>query len=224
MSQEILHNAKSMTITKFGHCCVLLEVQGKRILIDPGNCSTEQNTCTDIDIILITHEHKDHCHTDSVALIARNNPRALVVTNTSVASVLEACGVSVRILEGRDTAEVCGISIAAFDGVHVEIFETVGLVQNTGYLVADEFFFAGDAYTVPEKTVGILALPVAGPWCKVSDTIRYALAVKPKKAFPVHDGTLNEFGRSVTYAHIQRELEKNGIICVIPTLGEAFEY
>ena len=81
-------------------------------------------------------------------------------------------------------------------------------MQNTGYFVDDTFFFPGDAYTVPNKPVEILALPVAGPWCKIAETIRYALAVKPTVAFPVHDATLNDTGRAVTYPHFERELKK----------------
>ena len=34
----------------------------------------------------------------------------------------------------------------------------------------------------------VLALPVAGPWMKISEAVDYALAVKPRLAFPVHDG------------------------------------
>jgi L-ascorbate metabolism protein UlaG (beta-lactamase superfamily) len=212
-----------MKITKYGHCCLLLEVKGKRILIDPGRFSTEQNTLTDIDIILITHEHADHYHSESVTTILHNNPDVIVVTNTSVARLLTDLGVDAHVLEGRDKATVVEVSLVAYDGEHVEIFEDFGLVQNTGYLVAEEFFFPGDAYTVPEEPVKILALPIAGPWCKISDAIHYALTISPSVAFPVHDATLNEAGQSVTYPHVARELGKRGISFIIPACGEATE-
>lgn len=200
----------SMVITKYGHCCLLIEAKGKRILVDPGGFSTGQNQLTDIDIVLITHEHADHCHTESILQITTNNPEAIVVTNTSVAKLLEKLGVDAHILEGRETATITDVTIAAYDGAHVEIFEDFGLVQNTGYFVDDTFFFPGDAYTVPNQPVKILALPVAGPWCKVSDAINYGLAVAPEVAFPVHDATLSEAGQAVTYPHFERELKKAG--------------
>ena len=124
-----------MTITKFGHCCLLLETNGKRILVDPGRFSDAQNTLLNIDIILITHEHADHYHSDSVTQILTSNPEAIVVTNSSVAKLLTELGVDTHILEGRDTATVVDVLLAAYDGPHVEIFEEFGLVQNTGYLV-----------------------------------------------------------------------------------------
>lgn len=204
-----------MPITKYGHCCLLIETNGKRILTDPGRFSSTQNTLTNIDIILITHEHADHCHTDSVVHILEQNPEAIVVSNTSVATLLKQSDIDVHILEGRDAATVVDVLLEAYDGEHVEIFGNFGLVQNTGYFVEDNFFYPGDAYTLPNRPVGILALPVAGPWCKVSDAIQYALKVQPRIAFPVHDATLTEVGQAVTYPHFTRELKEKGIDFVI---------
>ena len=209
-----------MNITKFGHCCVLLETQGKRILVDPGRFSTEQNELTNIDIILITHEHGDHCHSESVQKIIENNPDAVIVTNTSVANLLRSLAIDAYVLEGRDTATIVDISLEAFDGPHVEIFETRNLVQNTGYFVENFFFFPGDAYTIPNKPVSVLALPVAGPWCKMSDAIHYAIKLSPSIAIPVHDATLSEVGTELTYGLVAQELKNHNIEFVIMKKGE----
>lgn len=209
-----------MNITKFGHCCVLLETQDKRILVDPGRFSTEQNELTNIDIILITHEHGDHCHSESVQKIIENNPDAVIVTNTSVANLLRSLAIDAYVLEGRDTATIVDISLEAFDGPHVEIFETRNLVQNTGYFVENFFFFPGDAYTIPNKPVSVLALPVAGPWCKMSDAIHYAIKLSPSIAIPVHDATLSEVGTELTYGLVAQELKNHNIEFVIMKKGE----
>ena len=55
-----------MKITKFGHCCLLIEENGVRILTDPGTYSTQQSEVKNIDFVLITHEHADHFHIDSL--------------------------------------------------------------------------------------------------------------------------------------------------------------
>lgn len=200
-----------MKITKFGQCCLLIEINGKRILTDPGVFSTKQNELTDIDLILITHEHADHLHTESLTIVMKNNPKAEVVTNEGVGLVLDELNIPYSILQGNETAEKAGLQIEAFDGVHEEIYKGFGLVQNTGYFIAKELFYPGDAYTEPGKEVPILALPVAGPWCKVPEAIAYALAVKPKKAFPVHDAMLSEVGIKGTYSHFERELSARNI-------------
>lgn len=42
-----------------------------------------------------------------------------------------------------------------------------------------------------KTTVGtgddVLALPVAGPWCRLSDALHYAIKMKPRAAFPIHE-------------------------------------
>jgi L-ascorbate metabolism protein UlaG (beta-lactamase superfamily) len=200
-----------MKITKFGHCCLLIEVEGKRILTDPGRFSVAQNLVKDIDLILITHEHGDHFHSESIAEILKNNQAALVVTNTSVGKILADLGIAYDVLEGSGKTEKFGVLLEAYDGKHVEIFEDYGQVQNTGYFVAEQLFYPGDAYTEPNKIVPILALPVSGPWCKAAEAISYALRVQPTKAFPVHDGLLNQFGLDIVHGLFETQLKAQSI-------------
>lgn len=200
-----------MKITKYGQCCLLIEVNDKRILTDPGRFSVSQNEVKDIDLILITHEHADHLHSESLQTILENNPEAKVITNSGVAKVLTELGLSYEILEGTAHGERCGIALEAYDGKHAEIFEEYGQVQNTGYFIENKLFYPGDAYTEPGKDVEILALPVAGPWCKSADAIAYALRVKPAKAFPVHDWLLNDDGIALTYGLFESQLKNNDI-------------
>lgn len=190
---------KPMTITKYGQCCLLIEVAGKRILTDPGVYSRGYGNLTNLDLILITHEHQDHCHIEALTALVAQNPCATVVTNSAVGILLKRVGISFRILEGRESATLADLVIEAFDGPHAEIFGSFGLVQNTGYFISEALFYPGDAYIEPLKPVPVLALPVGGPWCKASDAIRYALSVKPTRAFPVHDALLNPDGVTLTH-------------------------
>ena len=63
-------------------------------------------------------------------------------------------------------------------------------------------------------------LPVAGPWCKIPDAIRYALAVKPKKAFPVHDGMLQNDRIGSSHKVPEKVLAEHGIEFVIMNEGD----
>lgn len=225
-------------------------------MTDPGSFSTAQNSETGIGIVLITHEHSDHLHVESLKSVMANNPNARVVTNSSVSKILAEQGIAHEVLEGvaekkfgltsatGDAAEGGGamhsLLIRAHDAKHAEIFESFGQVQNTGYFIMSDggssadvagavsgteavLFCPGDSFENPPQPgqVGVLALPIAGPWCKVSDAIRYALAVKPRKAFPIHDGqlVLDRIGGS----HLvpQRILNENGIEFVPMKEGEA---
>jgi L-ascorbate metabolism protein UlaG (beta-lactamase superfamily) len=179
-----------MEITKLGHCCLRISIDGVTVLTDPGTFSSAQDEVRGIDLILITHEHADHLHVESLKRVLGNNPEAKVITNTAVGKILDGERIAHEILEGTSASTYAGIAIEACDGKHEEIFEDLGQVQNTGYFIANQFFYPGDSFKEPGKPVDVLALPVAGPWCKISDAIRYALRVKPRIAFPVHDAVL----------------------------------
>ncbi|MES2967003.1 MAG: MBL fold metallo-hydrolase [Patescibacteria group bacterium] len=200
-----------MQITKFGQCCLLIEVAGKRILTDPGRFSVSQNEVKDLDLILITHEHTDHLHSESLIEIIKNNPRAEVITNDSVGKILSTLGVLYEVLSEITPTECCGVSLEAFVGKHVEICGDYGQVENTGFFIAEQLFYPGDSYIEPGKPVPVLALPVAGPWCKAAEAIAYALRVSPGKAFPVHDALLNDNGLTLTHGLFESQLKANGI-------------
>jgi L-ascorbate metabolism protein UlaG (beta-lactamase superfamily) len=200
-----------MKITKIGHCCLLIEVEEKRILTDPGSFTVEDLVTDNIDIVLITHEHADHLHIDSVKKIVEGNPAVQIFSNSGVGKLLTQAGIAFSLLEGRNATTYCGVSLEAFDGKHEEIYEDIGQVQNTGYFVAGKLFYPGDSYIVPGKHVEVLAFPFGGPWCKIADAIRYVLKIKPTHAFPVHDGIEREDRVGILHRIPTTLFPKNGI-------------
>lgn len=183
-----------MKIKKLGHCCLIIEENGKRIMTDPGSYTVrEQAQEKNIDLILITHEHGDHLHVESLREVVKNNPRAKIITNAGVGKLLDETQIKYEILPDKIGTDVLGVGLEAHDCKHEEIFEEIGQVQNTGYFIGKRLFYPGDAYYNPGRPIEILALPVAGPWAKVKDFMQYVLKIKPKVCFPVHDGMLTVF-------------------------------
>ncbi len=183
-----------MKITKLGHCCLIIEEDGVRIMTDPGAYSTLQSEAKNIDYIFITHEHQDHLHIESLKTVLKNNPKAKIVTNKGVGKLLDAEGITYQLLEHGGVGEFNGIHVEGCGEKHATIYQEFGQVQNTGYFFANRFFYPGDAFYNPQKPVEILALPVAGGWVKASEAVDYAKLLKPKVVFPVHDGMLKIFG------------------------------
>lgn len=178
-----------MKITKFGHCCLLVEEGGLRILTDPGNYTEDVGgKVKDLDIILITHEHPDHIHIPAVKELVANNPQAKIITNKGVSKMLEAEGIAYTLLSDGEQMEEKGLSLSGHGTEHAEIYKTWPKVENTGYFIGPRLFYPGDAFTNPGKPVEVLALPAEAPWLKLSEVIDYFLLIKPKVAFPVHDG------------------------------------
>lgn len=213
-----------MKITKFGHCCLLIETKNLRILTDPGSYSNSQNEVKNVDLILITHDHVDHLHIESLKEILANNSSARVITNSGVSKKLTYLGITHSILEGEANETVGEVLVEAFDGKHEEIYGDFGQVQNTGYFIDNKLFYPGDSFFDPEKEIDTLALPVAGPWCTIQDAVNYALKVKPKKAFPVHDGMMYADRRGATRAVPTKFLGENGIQFIDMNEGDIKEF
>jgi L-ascorbate metabolism protein UlaG (beta-lactamase superfamily) len=213
-----------MKITKISHSSLLIEENSARILIDPGNWSPMALASTNIDAILVTHEHPDHCDPESLYKIMANNPSATVITNSGTAEVVKKAGIPYRILDDGQNTTVKDVSVEGFGVDHAIIYPSVPVARNTGYLVGGKFFTPGDAYAVPSKPVEILAMPVGGPWLKMSEAIDYVKQVKPKVAFPIHDGIFNEPGIALSRRWPNLLLPEAGIEWVIIEDGESKEF
>lgn len=220
-----------MKITKLGHCCLLIETKGKRILTDPGSYTVEAHSkLENIDYILFTHEHADHYHLESLKVLLKKNPSAIVYTNNSVSELLQKEGIEYTMVghgENILLGEVGGpavpedsIGLVGIGEKHAEMHSSIPLSSNIGFFIDGRLWYPGDAFTNPERSVEILALPVSGPWMKISEAIDYALLLKPKVAFPVHDGL--RFGTA--HALPAKILPSAGIEFVVMIEGDEREF
>jgi len=183
-----------MNIHKIGHCCLVLDIDGKKILTDPGSFTSEQVDLRDIDVVVITHKHEDHLDPNTIKTVAENNLDAVFVANEDIGSVLSENSIIYETISAGETKEIKGITFEAFANAHAHIYEGVPLPDNTGYLIADRFYLPGDSLVVPGKEIEILAAPFAAPWGKIGEYIDYIKEVKPKHAFPIHDGMQKIYG------------------------------
>ena len=187
-----------MKITKLGHCCLLIETKDKRILTDPGSYTIEAHSkLENIDYILFTHEHQDHYHLESLKIILEKNPQAIIYSGSSVSGLLNNEGIKNKIVKDGENILLGEVSLVGIGEKHAQMHSSVPLSANIGFFIDGRLWYPGEAFTNPERKVEILALPVSGPWMKIGEAIDYAILLKPKAAFPVHDGT--RFGSAHTF-------------------------
>ena len=210
-----------MRITKLGHCCLLIEEQGVRLLTDPGAYTPMPIEVSDIHAILITHEHPDHLHMESLKHLLEQHPGIPIITNASVGNMLTKERIVYTVVNHAQEHALHDITLLGHGTMHAPIYPSIPQVENTGYIINKRLYYPGDAFTLPPHPIEILALPVAGPWMKLAEAVDFAKAVRPKICFPVHDGMLKYMG----IAHIlpKKELEPLGIVFHALENGTSFE-
>ena len=182
-----------MIVTRLGHACLLVESPSARILIDPGTFSDTWHALTDLDVILLTHQHPDHFDADNVGPVIAANPGARLVVEPAVAEILSDH--SPQTASVGDTIDLGGVSIEMVGGEHAVVHDRIPAVGNVGYIIREtggpSLFHPGDSYDATPSGIDLLALPFAAPWAKTSMTIDFANSVKPERAIPIHDVFLN---------------------------------
>jgi L-ascorbate metabolism protein UlaG (beta-lactamase superfamily) len=177
-----------VTITKLVHACLLVEVNGKRILLDPGIFTWQDerfdvSMVEGVDRILITHEHADHVNANLVTAALERSNNAVVETTPALQEILGEQGIS-AVTEGTPQ----------FASPHERIPTGPG-PENIGFHVAGAVSHPGDSHSFIE-TMPILAMPFAAPWGSLVAGVDRTRLVNPTYVIPIHDFALSAGGRS----------------------------
>lgn len=178
-----------MKITKFGHSSLLIEENGARILTDPGTFAVIPELMN-LDAVLITHTHGDHFDIPTLKRLLADNPSLQLITHEGVGEKLSEEGIPFTLCKDGETLMVKGVEILGDGTTHACVHEKIPLIGNRGFLIGGRLYHPGDSLHTPKFPVELLALPVGGPWLKLSECIDFAIALRPKIVFPIHDGML----------------------------------
>lgn len=185
-----------MKLTKFEHACFTVEKDGQVLVVDPGAFTTDFVIPVGVVAIFITHEHPDHFDKSRLQAIVDKNPDAVILAHESITSQLS--GFKTQAVTANEGIKIGEFELEFFGGKHAMITPERPIVPNLGILINKRVYYPGDSFTIPETyTIDVLALPVGAPWLKISETVDFLQQVKPRLAFPTHDGVLSAFGKSL---------------------------
>jgi|KBSSwiStaDraftv2_1062776.scaffolds.fasta_scaffold98561_3 L-ascorbate metabolism protein UlaG (beta-lactamase superfamily) len=193
-----------MRVTKFSHACVRIEHGGSVVVIDPGVWSESEVALDGVDAVLITHEHADHIDADKLADALAKRPQATVFAPQAVVDKFlgEWAGLSTSVQPGQ-SFEAAGLAVRAYGGWHAIIHPDISRVPNNGYLVEERLYHPGDSFDVPsDASVETLFLPVSAPWLKLAESIDFVRAVRPARAFALHDCLDSEKSAMLVDGHL----------------------
>lgn len=173
-----------MEVTRYEQSCMLLELDGTRILIDPGAVPFSQNRNVEdlgkLDAIFFTHEHPDHFDKD---IAEKYFGKIGVYMNESTSNQVAG---EPNIVRDGDSVTVGNFQIKVLELPHCLMPDGSAGPQNTGYLVNDIFFHPGDGVELEGLKVKNLALPIIGPDVSPKDAFQFARQVEADKAMAIH--------------------------------------
>ncbi len=192
---------KNLIIEKIFHSTV--KVKGNLVIyFDPFHLPGGAERA---DLILITHEHFDHCSPDDIKKIADKN--TIIVTTEMCEEMLGNLDVKeIKYVKPGDKLELNSVKIEAVPAYNINKFRSPGVLFHpreqgmAGYVVelaGTRVYHAGDTDFIPEmkdlKNIDIALLPVSGIYVMTpAEAAHAAKAINPKIAMPMHYGDLRQ--------------------------------
>ncbi len=184
-----------LQISFIGHGSLMFAYDGKIIHVDPWSKLADYSKMPKADLILITHEHKDHL--DVVAIDQLKKSGTQIVVNRSAVAQLPGT----LVMGNGETKVVRGLNIEAIPAYNLVHMRSAGVPfhpqgNGNGYLITfgdTRVLVAGDTENTPElkglKGVDIVFLPMNLPYTMTPEMVAdAALALQPKILYPYHFG------------------------------------
>jgi L-ascorbate metabolism protein UlaG (beta-lactamase superfamily) len=188
--------AGELEMVFLGHGSLLFLFGGKTIYVDPFSRVADYAALPKADLVLITHEHRDHL--DPEALASIRTDRTAVVLSESCAAQVEG-GIVMRNGQTRTVAGVQVEAVPAYNLIHRrengEPYHPPGV--GNGYIVRlsdKRVYVAGDTENIPEmkrlRGIDIAFLPMNLPYTMTPEMVADAAkAFRPRILYPYHFGS-----------------------------------
>jgi L-ascorbate metabolism protein UlaG (beta-lactamase superfamily) len=193
---DVVKTAKGdLQITFIGHGSLMFAFGGKIIHVDPFSRLTDYSKLPQADMILLTHEHRDHLDLKALEHLQADKTKIILTKN---------CAQQVKggiIMKNGDVKTVDGLKIEAVPAYNLVHMRSEGVPfhpkgNGNGYVItfADmRIYVAGDTENIPEmkqlQDIDVAFLPMNLPYTMTPEMVADAArAFKPKVLYPYHYG------------------------------------
>lgn len=204
-----MYDYKGVKLTWLGHDGFRI-TNGKTLYIDPFQIQGGPKA----DIVLISHEHSDHCNLDDLKKIV--GPETTIVAHAQSKNELSKLRVKeIKIVKPGDKINVGEYQIEAVPAYNLNKFREPGKVFHpkedgkVGFIVSVKgvrIYHTGDTDHIPEMKnirTDIALIPVSGTYVMtVQEAAEAVASINPKIVIPMHYGAI--VGSSKDAADLQR--------------------
>ncbi len=184
----------ALTLKFLGHASFQIKAGKKVVYFDLRKYGGIVETSEKADLVLISHNHADHCSSEKIQKLRRDD--TMVIAPKSCVSKI---GGKVKTLKPGEEAKVNGMQVKAVEAHNYKRFKSPSKPWHpkgygVGYLLKIEgktIYFAGDTDFIPEMkqlgNVDVALLPTGDKYTMDNvEAAEAALAIKPEIAIPMH--------------------------------------
>jgi L-ascorbate metabolism protein UlaG (beta-lactamase superfamily) len=187
-----------LEITFIGHGTLMFSFGGKIIHVDPFSRLADYSKLPQADMILLTHEHRDHL--DLKALDSLRTDKTKII-------LTEKCAQQIKggtIMQNGDVRTVDGLKIEAVPAYNLVHMRSEGVPYHpkgngNGYVITfgdKKIYVAGDTENIPEmkqlRNIDYAFLPMNLPYTMTPEMVADAAkAFKPGVLYMYHYGKTN---------------------------------
>jgi len=192
-----MYDYKGVKLTWLGHDGFRI-TNGKTLYIDPFQIKGGPKA----DIVLVSHEHSDHCNLDDLKKIV--GPETTIVAHAQSKSELSKLKAKeIKVVKPGDKLTVGEYQIEAVPAYNLNKFREPGKVFHpkedgkVGFVVSVKgvrIYHAGDTDHIPEMKnirTDIALIPVSGTYVMtVQEAAEAVASINPKIVIPMHYGAI----------------------------------
>jgi L-ascorbate metabolism protein UlaG (beta-lactamase superfamily) len=194
-SEYLDKSPTSPEISFIGHGTLMFQFQGKVIHVDPWSQLADYGKLPKADLVLVTHEHRDHLDLKAIEAI-RKEGTIIVASETAAKQIKGAV-----VMKNGDSGTWQGIPVEAVPAYNLVHMRSPGVPyhpkgEGNGYIITFTFrrvYIAGDTENTPEMkaltNIYAAFLPMNLPFTMTPEMVADAAkAFRPKILYPYHFG------------------------------------